>query len=119
SGTGSVVVPAGTLQFTGTFSNLANNTLTGGTYSVQGTLQLPNASIQTDAANIILNGPASAIVDQNGNSALTTLGAVTSAGSLTVENGRSLTVQGLLVNSGSVTVGPTSTLTESGGYTQS
>ena len=38
-GTGSVVVPAGTLQFTGTFSNLANNTLTGGTYSLQGTLR--------------------------------------------------------------------------------
>ena len=107
--TGTVQVQSGTLDFTGGVTNFAGTTLTGGTWSPRSTLQFTGASIQTDAANIILNGSASAIIDQSGNNALASLTSITSAGSLTIENGRNFTAASAFSNAGNLTVGASST----------
>ena len=105
SNTGTVEVNVGTLDIEGTLTNFANNTLTGGTYFVHGTLQFNSANIVTNAANITLDGSAAAIVDQNGNNALANFTTNTSSGSFTVQNGATFGVFATFVNSGSVTVG--------------
>jgi hypothetical protein len=99
----------------GNLTNFASNKLTGGTYSVTGTLQFNGASIATNAANITLSGTAAKIQDQSGNNALlgfhnnsasgifalssgatltTTGGAFTNAGTFTVSTGTSFTIGG-------------------------
>jgi hypothetical protein len=67
----------------GSLTNFSGGTLTGGTYNIAGTLQFPNASIVTNAANILLDGSNSRIVNQSGVDALTGLASVVAMGGLT------------------------------------
>jgi uncharacterized repeat protein (TIGR01451 family) len=62
---GTIDVRTGTFDPTGlTNYNNTTKTLTGGTYLLQGTLQLLNGDIQTNAAKIVLEGPTSRIIDR-------------------------------------------------------
>ena len=106
------VASGGTLAINaGTFTNFSNGTLTAGTYNIAGTFQFPNAAITTDAANVILNGPSSQIIDQNGQDALANLADISAAGGFTIENGCNFTAVLGLSNAGNVVVGAGSTLT--------
>jgi len=126
----------GTLQVTINFTNFSGNTLTGGTYIVDGTSKASTmilslgsntgGEIVNNAANIILNGTNGNVsfIDANGNQLLNALAANSTVRSgLTIENGYNLSTPGDFSNAGSVTVGKNSTLTiGSGGannYTQS
>src|SRR5262249_5084110 len=102
----------------GTFSNFVGRTLTGGTYFVSGTFKFTNADIQTNAAAIVLDGPASAIVNQNNVNALANFTTNSANGDFTIQNGRDFTTGGTFQNAGSVTVGPGSTFHAAGSYTQ-
>jgi hypothetical protein len=102
--------------------NLANydgvSTLTGGTYLLTGTFQFTGANVQTNAATIVLNGPAAHITDLSGNDALGPNLALNAAGaSLTVQNGYNFTTAGAFENDGTLTVGNNSTFTVSGNDT--
>ena len=112
---GTATVGSGqTLDITGaTFTNFnsTNKTLTGGTYHVIGTFQFDNALISNNAATIILDGASAKIVDQNGNSALTSFANNTSSGSFTIENGANYTAPGAFTNNGAVVIGATDTFT--------
>ena len=98
--------------------NSTDNTLTGGTYHVIGTLQFDNALISNNAANIILDGVSAQIIDQNGNNALTSFADNTSLGSFTIENGANFTAPGAFTNNGAIVIGATDTFTAIQIYTQ-
>jgi len=106
------------LQNANPFGNLANGVLTGGTYNVTGTLQIPG-NITTNAAKITLAGKASQILNPSSN-ALT--GFVTNAakGSFDLKGGQSFTSAGTFTNQGAITVGKGSTFTlgAGGSYVQ-
>jgi len=115
-------------------TNFGGNTLTGGTYIVNGTLSSPGTmqinplgntggEIVNNAATIVLNGLNSNLVDAAGLDALSNFSNNTAAGSFTIQNGRNLTTPGNLSNAGVMTVGNGSTLQLGGsgtnGYNQS
>jgi hypothetical protein len=117
-----------TLQVTSPFTNFAGNTLTGGTYIVngvnaQGTLQINafgtvGGEIVNNAANIVLNGATSNIVDQNGLDALTNLAANSTTGSsFSLQGGRNFTTAGAFTNNGTLVVGAGSTFDVNGNLT--
>jgi len=108
---GLVEITAGALRFDpSSLSNLALNTLTGGTWVVAGTLTLPG-SIQTIAANIKLNGPGSRITVLGGTTdALAGLRRIAPGGSLTLSGGRGMTLANF-ENAGTLRIGAGSTLT--------
>jgi hypothetical protein len=131
----------GTLVAFSGLANFSGDTLTGGTYIVDGTsaastmaLSLfsnTGGEIVNNAANIILNGANANVsfIDANGNQLLSALAANTTALSgLTIENGYNLTTPGDFSNAGTMTVGNASTFqvgaggvnayTQSGGTTQ-
>jgi len=117
---GTVQANAGsTLDITGgPFNNFANNTLTGGTYNVNGgTLQFDNANIVTNAANIILAGSGSQIV--NGSNANALAGFATNAvgGVFTLGAGRSFTTGANFTNNGTLTIGSGDTFKVAGSLT--
>jgi hypothetical protein len=116
---GTLTVPdTATLVVTGTFTNLGDDgTLTGGTYLITGTLQLPGA-IVTNAANLVLDGPDSQILDPFGDDALAGFAVNAADGTFTIQNGRNFTTAGDLVNFGELVLGAGSTLTVSGDFTQ-
>lgn len=118
--TGTVEIQTGILNLTGLFTNFsaATTTLAGGTYQITGTLQFANANIATNAANIILNGPTSQIVNQTGVNALANFATNTAAASFTVQNGRTLSTAANFTNEGSLTVAAGSNFTTSRGFTQ-
>jgi hypothetical protein len=118
SNSGTVQAQAGTLFLSGPFSNFANNTLTGGTYQVSATLKFNNADIRTNAANLLLTGTNSQIVNQTGGDGLANFATNAMGASLTLLNGRNLTTPGALNNAGSITIGAGSTLTVTGDETQ-
>src|SRR5262249_43406360 len=91
-------------------TNFAGSTLTGGTYLLTGTLQFNNANLVTNAAVVVLNGPAAQIVNHSNADALTNFASNTAAGSFTIQGGRNLTTAAALVNAGSLTIGTGSTL---------
>lgn len=96
------------------FLNFKNstNTLTGGTYIVDGTLKFDNANIVTNAANITLFGTASAILNNlNGNNALANFATNASAGSFTLSGDRNFTTAGAFSNAGKLTISKGSTFT--------
>ena len=107
-------------------TNFSGNTLAGGTYIMNGTssgatLQIDylgntGGEIVNNAANIVLNGPNSAFVDAAGLDALANFQNNTAAGNFTIENGRNLTTPGAFSNAGTVTVGPHSILTTGGAF---
>ena len=104
------------------FSNLASSTLTGGTYIVSGTLQIPGltSAINTLSASLTLDGTGSQVVNASNQDALAGLTSVTSIGSFTVQNSRTFTTtNSAFSNAGAVTVGSGSTFTATQSYTQS
>lgn len=113
---GTLAVGAGsTFRVIGSLTNFSGNTLTGGTYEIGGTFKFTGADIHTNAAILILDGPAAAVVNEADADALAALTTNTAAGSLTVRNGRDLTTGSGFGNAGAVTVGTGSTLTVVGG----
>jgi fibronectin-binding autotransporter adhesin len=116
---GVLVIGAGsTFTVVAGFANFDGMTLTGGTYVISGTLQFANADIQTNAATIVLNGPAAQIVDLSGNDALADFTTNAATGSFTIENGRNFTPAGDFTNAGTLIIGTGSTFTANGAYTQ-
>jgi hypothetical protein len=119
SNSGTLMVNKGSLMnINQAFSNFSGTTLTGGTYSVSGTLQFNGANIVNDAAHITLTGTASAIVDQAANDGLRNLVAITKKGSLALHSGKILTTPADLSNAGRLTVGAGTNLKVTGGYNQ-
>ncbi|MBI5196177.1 MAG: hypothetical protein HZA10_07635 [Nitrospirae bacterium] len=98
-----------TLTVNDTLTNLAGNTLTGGTYYVTGTMRLPGA-ININAASIILDGTSSNLYNGTSgtNNALANLN--TNNGSFSILNDRDFTTAGNLTNSGAIIVGDNSIL---------
>jgi len=104
-----------------TFTNFSGNTLTGGTYIVNGeagspgTLQISTlgstgGEIVNNVASIVLNGPNSNFVDAAGLDALSKLANNTATGSFTISGGRNFNTAGDFNNAGSVTIGTGSTM---------
>jgi hypothetical protein len=107
-----------TLEVTSNLDNFGGNTLTDGTYvvngspSATGTLQLnlggnTGGEIVNNAASIVLNGPAAntRFIDSNGNDALANLAAnATASSSFTVEGGYGFQTAGDFSNAGTVVV---------------
>jgi hypothetical protein len=117
--TGVVQVQTGVLNISGAFTNFSGTTLTGGTYLITAALAFEGADIQTNAANIVLDGSSSQIVNNfNGKNALLNFASNASGGSFTIQNGRNFTTAGAFSNAGTVAVGSSSTFTATGNYTQ-
>ncbi len=115
---GRLTIGAGsTLTVSGNLTNVAGTTFTGGTYVVGGTFKFLNADIRVMAAIVVLDGPASAIVNAAGGNALANLANIPAAGSFTIQNGHNFTTTGGFTNSGSLTVGTGSTFTVTGNLT--
>jgi hypothetical protein len=119
--TESVEVLSGTLDLLGDFPNFSGNTLTGGSYFVHGTLRFPNADIRTNAAAIVLDGPAASIRDTGfpSNDALANFTSNTDAGVFTVQGNRTFATPRDFTNAGTLNVTDTSTLQIGGTYEQS
>jgi fibronectin-binding autotransporter adhesin len=102
---GKLTVNAGSkLTVTGTLSNLSSGTLTGGTYTIGGTLQLASANggITTNAASLTLTGTTAKILDGTAN-ALSTFD--NNTGTLDLASGITLvTANSTFTNSGTVDV---------------
>jgi hypothetical protein len=99
-----------TLTGSNVLTNLASGTLTGGTYTVGGTLQLTSANggITTNAANLTLSGTAAKILDGTTNALA---GFDNNTGTFTLSAGASLaTASSNFTNSGTVDVAKGSTL---------
>jgi hypothetical protein len=114
---GAIEANAGTLAMNGGFTNFAANTLTGGSITVNAgaTLRFTGANIVTNASRITLDGTGSALLnDTNGTNALANFASNTAAGEFTIRNGRNLTTAGAFSNAGRVTVGTGSTFSASG-----
>jgi fibronectin-binding autotransporter adhesin len=105
----------GKFDVNGSLTNFSGTTLTGGTYSVAGTLQFNGANIVANAANITLTGVSSQIVNQTSGNGLASFATNAATGSFTVAGGRTLTTAGAFVNAGSLsTTGAGSEFTTGG-----
>jgi len=102
-----------TIFINNNFVNLSNGTLTGGTYNVTGTLEIPG-NITTNDAKITLSGKTSQILNPNSNALA---GFVTNAskGSFDLKGGQSFTSAGTFTNQGAIVVGKGSTFTVGSG----
>ena len=119
SGSGTVEVQTGRLDFAGAFAPYSGGVLTTGAYVLNGTLRIPSAAIVTNSASITLDGPSSAIRNYPSDAdALSGLSSNTGLGALTVTNGRSLSPAAPFANAGSVTIGAAGNLAPSGGFVQ-
>ncbi len=106
------------LNLTGLFNNYSGMTLSGGTYTVTGTLGLQGA-IATNAAKITLTGATAQILNSVANTnALAALASNATLGSLSLQNGQVLTTATSLSNAGKIIVGIGSGLSVGGSYTQ-
>ena len=109
-----------TLDITGgyfTNFNSTTNTLTGGTYNVDGgTLQFTNANIVTNAANITLSGPTAQIVSNTNANALANFATNAATGVFTLSGGSNFTTGGTgnFTNLGALVIGGTDTFKVSG-----
>src|SRR5215469_10389566 len=112
----------------GTFTNFAGTTLTGGTYNISGTLQIDElgssgGEIVASASKIILNGPSSIFTDSAGQNALTNFTTNAAAGAFTLSGGQNFTTNasdaagGNFTNSGALTVNGGSTFKVAGSLT--
>jgi hypothetical protein len=117
------VSPGDTMQIGtsagGALTNLSGTTLTGGTYTVSGTMQFGagGTSIVTDAANITLIGASSQIIDFGSNNVLAKLATVSSGSSFNLGAARSFTTVGNFTNNGTLTVGGGDTFKVNGNLT--
>jgi hypothetical protein len=117
---GKLIVNTGsTLDIPNYFTNLSGGTLTGGTYQVTGTLQIP-ADITTNAGNITLTGTSSKILDPSSLNALAGFTTNAAKGNFTLAGNQILTTSGSFSNAGTLLVskGGTFTVGKSGNYTQ-
>jgi hypothetical protein len=99
---------------TGTLTNLSGGTLTGGTYTVGGTMQLPSANggIARNAANLTFTGSSAKILDGTSNGLA---GFNNNTGTLTLASAATLTTSASnFSNSGTVVVSGGTTLTVGG-----
>jgi hypothetical protein len=129
--TGAALTNNGTLQASGTgtlivqpttITNFSASTLTGGTWKAfdASTLRaiLP-ASITTNAANIVLDGPNATFYRDTGSThALALLTTNLATGSFTLQNGAQFATAGDFTNAGTLTVGTGSTFALTGALTQ-
>jgi hypothetical protein len=109
----------------GNFTNLSGGVLSGGTYTVSGTLEITDADITRIGngilapTNVTLDGPTASITRQDGvTNALSDLNRIALGSSLTLENGATLTLNGSMDNGGVIIIGAGSSLTTTGTYTQ-
>jgi hypothetical protein len=101
---------ASTFSVTGSLTNFAGTTLTGGSYDVTGTLAFPGANIVTNAANIALTGTAAEIENSTtSTNALANFATNSGTGGFSVLGGISYTTAGSFTNDGVLTVGSGST----------
>ncbi len=112
---GKLTVNSGsTFGVTGTLTNLSAGTLTGGTYTIGGTMQLAsgNGGITTNAANLTLTGTTAKIMDGASNALA---GFNNNTGTFALSTGAKLTTAASnFTNSGTVTIGSGTTLTVGG-----
>jgi len=113
SGSTFAVISSGNL----TNYNSTTKTLTGGTYTVGGTLSAAGLDIVTDSANITLNGTGKLVNSTSSANALANLNTISSTGSLTLASNANFTASGNLTNSGKLTVNSGSTLGVTGTLT--
>jgi len=116
SNSGALTVNKGsTFGVTGTLTNLSAGTLTGGTYTVGGTMQLAsgNGGITTNGANLTLTGASAKILDGTSNALA---GFNNNTGTFTLSGSAALTTAASsnFTNSGTVVVSKGSTLTVGG-----
>ncbi|MGO9274277.1 MAG: beta strand repeat-containing protein, partial [Terriglobia bacterium] len=120
---GNLLVNAGsTLDITGPANSFLNfnstsGTLTGGDYTVLGTLQFDNANIVTNAATITLLGASSKIVNQSSANALANFATNAAGGMFTLAGGRNFTTAGNFTNNGGLVVDTGSKFTVNGNLT--
>jgi hypothetical protein len=107
-----------TIYINNRFTNLSNNTLTGGTYIVAGTLMIPG-DIDTNAAKITLNGAASQILNPNSN-ALANFATNAPKASFTLSAKQNFESASTFTNQGSIIInkGSTFTVGSGGSYLQ-
>lgn len=103
--TGTIRVSVGTLSLL-QLTNFSGTTLTGGIYDVTSTLRFTGANIVTNAANIILDGPAPAIQNTGGTNGLQNFATNAAAGVFQVKNGCTYSSVTALHNLGQVILGP-------------
>src|SRR5262249_2640684 len=89
---GVVEALSGALNLEGPFTNYANTTLTGGTYLVVTTLRFDRANVVTNAANLVLDGPASQLLSLTVGNSLANFAFNTATASFRLDNGRTLTI---------------------------
>ena len=116
--TGTVNVQSSELSIQGAFTNLSGSTLTGGTFIVSGTLQVPGTgTITTLASSLTLSGTSYSVINANTVNAIPNLTTVTSAGAFGPRERRGL--HGWIgVHQRRPDVGTGSTLTAGVSYTQ-
>ncbi len=87
--------------------NSGTSTLTGGTYSVSGTLQLMNTTgtITTDAASITMTGATAKFLNSTGGSMLTNLNTIATGGTFGIASGFNFTTAGNFTNNGTLNIG--------------
>jgi len=117
--TGKLQVALGsTLNINGAFNNLSGDTLTGGSYTLNGTLNL-QSSIVNNAASITLTGAAAQIFNTfTSTNALSGLASNLAKSTLSVQGGQTLTTSTNFANAGTTIVGAGSAFTVGGSYTQ-
>lgn len=119
---GALIVNSGskfTVISTGSLTNFSSSTetLTGGIYTVGGTLLFAGVNIVTDAANITLDGTGEIENLSTSKSGLANLATITSAGSFTLGSNANFRTIGNLTDNGKLTVNNGSTLTVTGDLT--
>ena len=99
---GTVDVDTGTLRLTSTFSNYnsGTKTLTGGAYHLASTFKFNNADINTNQAEIVLNGPAAQIVNSSNVDALADLSLNDVGAKFTVAGGKLFSTSAAYTNEG-------------------
>src|SRR5262249_42570484 len=95
----------------------SGTTLTGGAYSLTGTLQFNGANIVTNAANITLTGASASIVDQTGANALANLATNAAGATFALGAQRSFATAGNFTNNGVLDVAAGDKFTVNGNLT--
>ena len=113
---GVIEAASGILNVTGDLLNFsaATSTLTGGRYVVSATFRFSNADIVTNAADVVLDGAASAVRNFSDQDAFRNLATNAALGALTIRGGRTLTAPGAFANGGTLTVLAGSTFESTG-----
>lgn len=111
----------GTARFANISANYGGNNLQGGSWRVLAgsVMRLLGADIHTLTADLLLDGPGSSLVSDDGSSnALANLNAIAAGGKLAVRGGRALAVPGTLATGGILDIGAGSSLTVPGPFVQ-